>query len=246
MKAFDDTTATNTSLLLSWAYAVVRPIVRVLRAAGLTEAQITGCVAEAVRQHTADQTRGHLGSGTRRDTLTALAEITALWARSPDWTDSAGRPRELSLRPGDPKGFAALVHTAEPRLSATEALAQLRRHEVVRLAPNAQSVRLVTHVLLQPMGSGFAVEATLKDLRRFAETLEHNIFARAAGQPGRMQRMASRMALNPARFQDFERFVMRNGQIFLESADDILGTYVAREGRGGAGFGVGLFVYQDD
>ena len=197
------------------------------------------CIQQAAEEHSGDTICGRLGSDTRRDALAALAEVTAAWARSSEWTDSIGQPRELSLHADDPKGFAALVRHAQPELSPAAALEQLKRLEVVRLVRNDESVRLLTPVIIH-----HALDTHLESLRRFAETLEHNIF-RPRNAAARMQLVASRLSLDPARFEDFAKFIRRTGQSFLESAYDALGAYVTDQRDRGTPFGVGVFVFCD-
>jgi hypothetical protein len=239
MKAFQDTTATNTPLLSSWAYRVLRPIVRLLRSAGVSQAQMIQCIHKAAEEHSGDTVCGRLWSDTRRDAVPSLGEVTATWARSSDWTDRTGRPRELSLHADDPKGFAALVRDAEPRLSPAAVLQQLKSLEVVRLVHNDESVRLLTPVIIHR-----ALDTVLEDLRRFAETLEYNLF-RARNAAARMQVVAYRLSLDPGRFEDFARFIRRSGESFLESADDALGAHVVDQRDRGAQFGVGVFAFYD-
>src|ERR1700688_2983577 len=118
----DDSTATNVSLLSKWVYGVLRPIVRILRSAGVSEASLVEGVKRASAQHDGDAKKGRLGSGSRYETLLTLAPVTGAWARSSAWTDDSGHVRELSLRKEDPKGFAALVHSVDPRLNAPAVL----------------------------------------------------------------------------------------------------------------------------
>jgi hypothetical protein len=61
-----------------------------------------------------------------------------------------------------------------------------------------------------------------------------------------MQVAASRLSLDPARFDDFARFIRRSGASLLESAYDELGAYVTDQGDRGVQFGVGIFVFCDD
>jgi hypothetical protein len=239
MKAFEETTATDTTLVSGWAYRVLRPIIRMLRSAGVSQAQMIECIQQAAEEHSGDTVCGRLGSDTRRDAIAALLEVTTAWARSSEWTDRTGRPRELSLRADDSKGFAALVREAEPELSPAAALEQLKSLEVVRLVRNDESVRLLTPVIIHR-----ALDTNLETLRGFAETLEHNLF-RPRNAAARMQRVASRLSLDPARFEDFARFIRRSGESFLESADDALGAYVTNQRERGAQFGVGVFVFYD-
>jgi hypothetical protein len=239
MKAFEDTMATKTPLLSSWVYRVLRPIIRMLRSAGVSQAQMIECIRQAAEEHSGDTVCGRLGSDTRRDAIAALLEVTTAWARSSQWTDSTGRPRELSLRADDPKGFATLVREAEPKLSPAAALEQLRSLEVVRLVRNDESVRLLTPVIIHR-----ALDTNLETLRGFAETLEYNLF-RPRNAAARMQLVASRLSLDPARFEDFARFIRRSGESFLESADEALGAYVTNQRDRGTQFGVGVFVFCD-
>ena len=239
MKAFKDTAKTNTPLLSSWAYRVLRPIIRLLRSAGVSQAQMIECIQQAAEEHSADTVCGRLGSDTRRDAIAALSEVTAAWARSSEWTDGTGRPRELPLRADDPKGFAALVRDTEPELSPEAALAQLKSLDIVCLVRNDESVRLLTPVIIHR-----ALDAALEDLRRFAETLEHNLF-RSRNTAARMQAVASRLWLDPARYEDFAKSIRRTGESFLESADDALGAYLTHQRDRGTQFGVGVFVFCD-
>ena len=88
----------------------------------------------------------------------------------------------------------------------------------------------------------FSVEPILKDLQRFAETLEHNVFHKDDSQ-SRMQMTAARLSIDPEKFADFARFAARNGQVFLDSADDRLSS-ASLHGKGaGASYGVGVFVF---
>ena len=78
----DDSTATNVSLLSKWVYGVLRPIVRILRSAGVSEASLLEGVKRASAQHDGDTKKGRLGSGSRYESLLALGSVTGAWARS--------------------------------------------------------------------------------------------------------------------------------------------------------------------
>jgi hypothetical protein len=242
----DDSTATNVSLLSQWVYGVLRPIVRILRSAGVSEASLVDGVKRASAQHDGDAKKGRLGSGSRYETLLTLASVTGAWARSSAWTDNAGHARELSLLKGDPKGFAALVHSVDPRLNAPAVLKELQSMEVVGILPNATSVRLVRHSVLNTNEETFSVEPVLRDLQRFAESLEHHVFRDHSIVSGPMQSTAARMSIDPAKFDDFCRFVSRNGQMLLDSADDRLKSYREVADGAGSNYGVGIFVFFED
>jgi hypothetical protein len=242
----DDSTATNMSLLAKWAYGAIRPIVRLLRSAGVSQAVILESVKRAGAQHDGDKPKGRLGSGTRYQSVLALGVVTGTWARSPDWTDESGVARELSLRKDDPKGFSALVRSVDPHLNTAAVLKELEQLNVISVAANASHVRLLRHTVTHAGDDTFSVEAILRDLQRFAETLEHNVFHEGNGGQRRMQMTAARLSMDPARFADFERFAARNGQVFLDSADDRLNATPEVLQTVGAGYGVGVFVFFED
>ncbi len=239
----DDSTATNLSLLSKWVYGVLRPIVRILRSAGVSEASIIEGVKRANAQHDGDAKLGRLGSGSRYESLLALGSITGAWARSSAWTDDSGHARELSLRKEDPKGFAALVRSIDPRLNAPAVLTELQSMNVVRILGNATTVRLLRHSVLNTNEDTFSVEPVLRDLQRFAETLEYHVFRDRHIASGQMQISAARLSIDPAKFDDFCRFVARNGQMLLDSADDRLNSYQEVADGAGANYGVGVFVF---
>lgn len=242
----DDSTATNMSLLSKWAYAAIRPIVRILRSAGVSQATILEGVKRSCAEHDGDKPKGRLGSGTRYQSVLALGAVTGAWARSPEWTDGSGNARELSLRRDDPKGFSALVRSVDPRLNVAAALKELQQLEVVSLVVNATRVRLLRHTVGHAVDETFPVEPILRDLQRFAETLEHNVFHQGERGPQRMQMTAARISIDPARFADFERFATRNGQVFLDSADDRLNSAPSIGEEAGASYGVGVFVFFEE
>jgi hypothetical protein len=242
----DDSTATNVSLLAKWAYGAIRPIVRLLRSAGVSQTVILESVKRASAQHDDEKPKGRLGSGTRYQSVLALGAVTGAWARSPDWTDESGVARELSLRKDDPRGFSALVRSVDPQLNAAAVLKELQQLNTVTLAANASHVRLLQHTVVLAGDDTFSVEPILRDLQRFAETLEHNVFHKGEDGVRRMQMTAGRLSIDPDKFADFARFAARNAQVFLDSADDRLNATAEVAQAAGAGYGVGVFVFFEE
>jgi hypothetical protein len=239
----DDSTATNVSLLSKWVYAAVRPLVRILQSAGVSQAVLLDCVKRAYAEHEKDKPKGRLGSGSRYQSVIAMGAVIGAWARSPEWTDQSGQARDLSVRSDDPKGFAALVRAVDAQLDPSATLKELQRMKVVTPVVNATQVRLLRHTLGHVGDETFSVEPVLRDLQRFTETLEYNVFHKADSDVRRLQLTASRISIDPARFADFARFAARNGQVFLDSADDRLNSYAAVPGDAGAHYGVSIFVF---
>jgi hypothetical protein len=175
-----------------------------------------------------------------------LGVVTGTWARSPDWTDESGVARELSLRKDDPRGFSALVRSVDPHLNAAAALKELQQLNMVTVAANVSHVRLLQHTVVHAGDDTFSVEPILRDLQRFAETLEHNVFHKGEDGVRRMQMTAGRLSIDPGKFADFARFAARNGQVFLDSADDRLNATREVVQAAGAGYGVGIFVFFEE
>jgi hypothetical protein len=241
-----DSTVTNASLLSEWVYNVIRPIVRIMKSAGVSEASMLESVKRANREHDGDAQRGRLGSGSRYESLLALASVTAAWARSSTWTDGAGQPRDLPLRNDDPRGFVELVRSVDPRLDPAAVIKELQSMDVVRILDGRNSARLVRHSVVNMSQDTFSVEPVLRDLQRFAETHEHRVFCDPRSASGQMSMTAARLSIDPAKFEDFCRFVTRNGQMLLDSADDRLNSYAEIADGGGANFGVGVFVFLEN
>jgi hypothetical protein len=241
-----DSTVTNVSLLSEWVYGVIRPIVRIMMSAGVSQATLLESVKRAGEEHDGDTKKGRLGSGSRYESHLALASVTAAWARSAAWTDDAGQPRELALRKDDPKGFVELVRSVNPRLNPTAVIKELQSMNVVRLLAGESKVRLLSPSVVNMSDDTFLVEPVLRDLQRFAETVEHRVFRDPRTDFGQMQMTAARLSIDPAKFDDFCRFVTRNGQLLLDSADDRLNSYGEVPGGAGATYGVGVFVFLED
>jgi hypothetical protein len=238
-----DSTVTNASLLSEWVYNVIRPIVRIMKSAGVSEASLLASVKRASLEHDGDTQRGRLGSGSRYESLLALASVTAAWARSSTWTDGAGQPRDLALRKDDTEGFSELVRSINRQLTPTAVLKELQSMDIVRILDGGSAVRLLRHSVVNMSQDTFSVEPVLRDLQRFAETLEQHVFRDSGSDSGHMPMTAARLSIDPARFDDFCRFVARNGQMLLDSADDRLNSYGAVADGAGANYGVGVFVF---
>ena len=222
------------------------PIVRVLRSAGVSEASLLEVLKRASAQHDGHAKKGRLGSGSRYECLLALGAVTGAWARTSAWTDASGHARELSLPKEDPNGFAALVHSVDPRINAAAVLKELQKMEVVRILGNTKDVRLLPQSVLNTGEETFSVESVLRDLQRFAETLEHRVFRDRSFESNQMQLTVARLSVDSAKFDDFCRFVTRTGQMLIESADDRLNSFRAVADGGGANYGVGVYVFFED
>lgn len=132
----------------------------------------------------------------------------------------------------DRKGFVELVRSVNPRLNPTAVIKELQSMDVVRILGDGSAVRLLRPPAVNLSEDTLSVEPVLRDLQRFAETLEHEVFRGHRSGSGQIHMTAARLSIDPARFDDFCRFVTRNGRVLLDSADGA-----------GANYGVGVFVF---
>ena len=107
------------SPLSRWAFGVLRPVVRLLRAAGLTEETIHAQVNRALALHRQDTVRGRIDAPMSQERVRALSNLLAAWSRTPDWAGTDGMPR-------DPPLSRRLVGGNRTRIAAGSALVQLR------------------------------------------------------------------------------------------------------------------------
>lgn len=234
------------SPLSRWAFAVLRPVVRVLRAAGVTEDLIVAHVQRAIALHREDPVRGRLDAPMSQSMMRSLGDLIGRWSRSPDWAGPDGMPRDLALQSDEHPNFEDLVRTLEPAASLAQVLSQLEQFGTVVRVADGSRVRLLSAVLLHASSEGFAAEPVLTDLRRFARTIEFNVFERSVSGPGRMQMSTLRSHVDPARFHEFDRYMRRTGPLYLTAADDELGRYEDTNTLRPESFGVGLFVFRED
>lgn len=232
--------------LSRWAFAVLRPIVRLLRAAGVTEDVIHAQVTRALALHRQDTIRGRMDAPMSQERVRTLSDLLGRWSRSPDWAGPDGMPRDLSLARDGPRSFPALVETLKPAMPASEALDLLERFGAVTRVADGHRVRLLSAVLLVTSEDGFAAEPILTDLRRFAQTIEYNVFEKGASGPGRFQMSTLRSNVDPARSDEFGRYVRRTGGVMLAAADDELARYENPDLEQPECFGIGVFMFRDD
>jgi len=224
-------------------FQVLRPVVRLLKACGVSEAAITAAVARAFRRYARSAVRGvWLDQSSYRQ----LAEIVMLWARDPEFIDERGSPKKLGVK-GANSSFRRLLQKAGVSIDWNRALTQLHALGSIQLCDGRRRVRLVSHVLLMVMGKRFLVAPMLHEIRRFAETIEYNVCANPGPMQARMQRWAECRSLDRAQFAEVQRFVRLNGQALLDAVDEKLSSCAVRGGRKpGLGYGVGFYVFVDD
>lgn len=222
-------------------FNVMRPIVHVLRASGYAEAEIHAATGAACQLYPCGG-RGIALDGAR---FAELAGVVRLWARDPDFLDETGVPSRLSLGDGAPS-FRALLQKSTCT-DPTRALAQLQGLGAVRLCERGRRVRLVSSFLPPATDKGFVVAPTLDSIRRFAETVEHDLFGAPDPAGRRAHRFVSLATVDRTRLWELWRFVLTSAESLLEAADEKLHGCAAPDAKGGGvTCGVGLYFFVDE
>ncbi len=230
------------------AFELLRPVVHLLRASGITAGAVRSASDRACRRHDPTPSRG---IWLDRACFVQLAHVLTVWARDPEFIDEKGSPMRLRLaggaRPGGGRPGAAsfpyLLKKAQVSIGADRALEWLRALGSVRRCDRGQRVRLVSSVLLGVMGDRFLALPMLDAVRRFAETVEHNLCERPAPSERRMHQWVGYASLDARQLGEVQRFVRSSGQVFLDAVDEKL--LACSRGNGGDRrlFGVGLYVF---
>ncbi len=241
------------------AFEVLRPIVHLLRAAGVAAGAVRSASERALRGYAGVPARG---AWMDRACCKQLADVLTVWSGDPEFIDEAGSPARLTLeggpgagarlgsfaRPGSfpyPGSFARLLKKAEVSLAAGRVLEQLRALGAVQPCDRGRRVRLVSHVLPGVMGDRFLAAPMLDAIRRFAETVEHNLCARSAGAERRMHRCAGCASLDPRELGEVQRFVRSSGDAFLDAVDEKLLSSARKDAKERLRYGVGIYVFMD-
>lgn len=231
-------------------FNVLRPVVRILRVSGFAEEEIRSVVARACKLYARTPARGiwldqtH-GLGLDQSRITELMNLLRVWSQDPEFVDENGQPKRLSLDAGA-GSFRALLRRAKCSHASRRTLEQLQSLGSVQLCNQGKRVRLLSNVLIVVVGNRFVVAPSIDSIRRFAETIEHNLCGGTRPGEGRIHRWAACDALDPAQVEEIQRFVRSNGQTFLEALDEKLISSARTKGRRrGISYGVGLYVFSD-
>lgn len=233
------TRAPSSSLVVS---GVLRPIVRLLKASGVSDSEIVSAVRAWCRDYRCESVTGAwLGHAD----VMQLSEILSLWMHDTAFVGNTGVPCKLSLLRGSPS-FRELVAKANVTVPTQRALDQLKALGAIQICDKGRKVRLVSNVLFSVVGRRFVSAPSFDAIRRLAETIEHNVFDKPGVLEGRMQRSAFALSVDPRQLHEIERFVRLSGQAFLDSIDEKLRLCPKRKRSGnGPKYGVGMYAFID-
>lgn len=201
---------------LACARAMLRPLLRVLLAAGVSERELALICTRLISKHS--NTRG-------------LARITPLVDRAPleaivyRWGNhfsylERGKPARLRFR-GKRPSFCDLVKSVSPHLSPILALSDLKRSRVVRTLKDG-STELISR--FYPMRSARTVDIELvaRMTTDFLRAQEFNLLKNPALGKGLFQRIAHNLNSDARLAPVFNQYAREQGQLFLETIDEWL------------------------
>lgn len=228
---------------LRCASRVLRPLLRVLRAAGLSREQLIQVCQKNINELAAQAFRARK-SGLPRHEL--LEEIVAQWRNNPAYLDRGGSMR-LSVR-GKKPSFQSLVRSVAPRLPAKLALSALKRGRVVRVGSDGR-VALVTDFYPARAHGEVELDFFTKATVDFLRTQEFNYLNNPPLGHGLFQRVAHKMNSDARLAPAFNRYVREQAQLFLEMVDGWLTRHQPKRRRSRtrrrARLGVGVYVINE-
>jgi hypothetical protein len=240
MKVARATAALPEKEAIEMTRATLRPVMRILKRSGIGDETIMDAVSAICRQYRTEPACGIACDSAR---VRALADILMVWSRDPEFIDERGLPMDLHLGKFD-LSFGYLLKKARISVPELEAVEQLCALRAVQLCDRKRKVRLKSRVLISATGYRFLISPVLDEIRRFAETVEHNICEAPSALDGRMQRTTLCASLDPKRLIEVQSFARQTGQSFLEALDEKLGSCTSR-GKRGLEYGAGVYIFVD-
>jgi len=223
-------------------FDVVRPLVRILIACGISERRIRSATERACREYVQDPAPAVQRA---RVPFLELADVVMVWATDPDFIDETGSPMKLRVA-GGRHSFERLLKKVGISIPPASALEHLEALGTVQRCDRGRRVRFVSNVLLAVSGNQFVATPLLDSVRRFLETIEHNLYEKRSAGFGLMQRWAVCSSLDPEQFSEAQRFVRLSGQSFLNAADEKLGSCKTKGSQNtGRPYGIGIYAFLD-
>jgi hypothetical protein len=150
------------------------------------------------------------------------------WHTNPSYTDPAGRPDKLPLH-GRTRSFDALVRHVRPTNDPTEALAVLTRLKAIARVGRT-SVVAKCRVLSTASSRGLTAARMLSVVDAVLTTVERNldVSRRRQATPKFYERAATNHQVDVRYLQEFQDFLLEQGDDFLQTVDDWLSAHSVR------------------
>ena len=229
------------ALVLESADRMIAPLVRILSAVGMSQAELVAICA----RHSESNRR----SGRKRALKVVVRDprypdIITRWVTQPRYQD-AGSPALLRTF-GRAPSFASLVRETEPSLSPREVLSDWSRSKIVRIT-RCKRVQLLERFVPTRSGKEFDLGFFATMTSDFLRAHEFNVLHGKRRGHGLFQRLAHSYDVHPRLAHDFNAFAREQAALLLESIDDWLARHQMpqRQTRKPNRLGMGIYVVNE-
>ena len=227
----------------SCSEVVLRPLLRILLAAGLSEQQLLRVCERSVRTVARRTVSGRLASIPH---IERLDDVVARWINHPSYL-SRGKPMVLPLK-GRTTSFYGLARSAAPGASPKLVLRALALNHAVRITRDRKVKLLMRYSPARARGA-VDIEVFTAMTSEFLRTLEFNLLNNPRPGAGLFQRRANKVDSDAKLAPVFNQYVREQGQLFLESVDEWLIRHQPARKRGQSRrkvrLGVGVYVINE-
>ncbi len=175
--------------------------------------------------------------------------VLAAWHQNPQFLTAAGKPAPLTVE-GSGASFATLMRLCGASdVRASTLLKELRSAGAIRVAADGRLEALERAYIPQTMEEQL-IRLWGTVMADIATTYVHNL-TRSSKAPARFERSAVNAYVQVAALPEFRQFLNREGQAFLERADDWLMQHQSAPAENAADktevvrLGVGVYHIQD-
>lgn len=225
------------------ARRMLRPLLRVLIATGLSQQALIDVCTRSVERLSRRATATRIKALSRHE---PLEHIVAHWANNAGYLES-GKPMRLRIV-GKRPSFETLVKSVAPSLSASVALGALRRRRVVKVTKTGD-VELLSRFCPARSNGVVDIELVTKMAIDFLRTYELNLLENPRMGEGLFQRFAQKHNSDERLAPIFNRHVREQGQLFLENIDEWLVRHQPKRAstrrRKKVRLGVGIYVINE-
>lgn len=173
------------------------------------------------------------------------------WYTNPEYTDTTGQPAKLRLH-GRVRSFDALVHQARPNMDPAEALAVLCRLRAVTRIGRA-SVAARSRVLSTAASRSLTAARMLSVVDAVLTTVERNLDVGTRRSPVSKfyERAATNHRVDAKYLDEFQGFLLEQGDDFLQTVDDWLTAHSVRNNHSASAaracrVGAGVYMFASD
>lgn len=185
------------------------------------------------------------GDGAAPTYAGSATRVLSGWHQDPDYLGGDGKPREIAAS-GPAPSFTDLCARYGGDIPDSALLKELKAVGAVVTAGGALRAAMRNYIPVKFDGEKMLVGASL--LHDHAATVVHDLL-RGADSPARVARRAHNARIDARALPDFQGFMEREGQAFLERIDDWLTRHEAppdAQDRTLVRVGAGVFQIQDD